>query len=189
MHNNDRLHNSKQIIIEMKLLAACTDESFSMFSLCSQFMTETQLENLRLIYLHFPSSLLVLFFVRKYFFFVSSIRNQSKLQNLLRVNSLNNLHRVAVLTLFGDDFFSGLRHEFDRINGSLASESCWHMQATRRPREGKRNYLFKQREKCLNCWTIKANFMGNLAGRIKAIGTVFGWRIGERIATRQGEIE
>lgn len=78
---------------------------------CSQFMTETQLENLRLIYLHFSiisRSFQQIFFslCRKFFVF----RNQSNSRNLFPVNSLNNLHRTGGRLTSRQRFFCGLWH-------------------------------------------------------------------------------
>lgn len=97
--------NREQNLIEMKLLATWTDGArfvSCLRSVCSQFMTETQLENLRLIYLHFFIDVVLFTPAKVEFFCVANIRNQSKFQNLFPVNSLNNLHHKARLTHCSD---------------------------------------------------------------------------------------
>lgn len=125
----------------------------------------------------FPST--AVFWSTEAVFCIASGINQS-FKNLLRVNSLNNLHRVARLTLvrrlqcFGlwRGTFLSVGVDSCRVLASneklLALVHATRQGASEAERE-KRNYLFKQTWKCLNWRAIKANFTGNLVGWIKAI--------------------
>lgn len=72
----DRVCKEKQILIEIKLLATCTDGFFTE-TLQSIHDRRTQLENLRLIYLHFSINSCFLVVGSR---FLHRIRNQSKFQ-------------------------------------------------------------------------------------------------------------
>lgn len=113
----------EQILIEIKLLAMCTDDFF--LSMQSMHDRNTIGKICDWFIYNFPSSP----FCR---FFASHIRNQSKFRNLFRVN----LHHVARLTP-GERFLWIMTRFFCSRSCDLyriGFRNCRHLQTTRRAR-------------------------------------------------------
>lgn len=154
----------KWILIEMKLLATCTDDFFcSCFIDCSHFMIDEK-HNWKscdwFIYSFFcvdGGSRLRFFLCRRH---PASIKAPECVHwNLFPVNSLNNLHHVARLTSLRRRPFFLANYDADFLPEShrtrapeellALANKCGDENNDRRGKIGKCNYLFKRRE---NVW-------------------------------------